>query len=151
MISPHFSPSTPWSLVQSMVWMFGSGIAAPTDLVRIKLAILFSLVSGANTPISLLVAGEDTTKAHRLMTLALDLTEKSIIHGTNSGSLTPTVSQERQGLTMINSGSLLLASDGVLYLGDLARSRNSDLDELAVGEEHLFTWLSESTINFHFF
>nr|XP_034301606.1 minichromosome maintenance domain-containing protein 2 isoform X5 [Crassostrea gigas] len=109
-------------------------ISAPGTFMKLKLSCLLSLAAISNKqiqPIHILAVGRDTEILHKLFQYAMQFTQRSV--GYSSGNhLVSKVVPDRYNSSnyFIEGGSLLIASEGVCYMGNITKFKKQTLERL---------------------
>ncbi|GAB1608754.1 minichromosome maintenance domain-containing protein 2-like [Argonauta hians] len=128
------STETPWRFASSLAYYFADKIAPQGSFWTLKLSVLLNLVcSGCedSDPLHILVIGQESQMISRLLHYSLQYCPRSVTHSVNN-HLTGKVSADTYCMApyFVEAGSLLLASSGVCYLGDVAQYKKSFVENL---------------------
>ena len=127
--------TSPWRFALSLSFYFASEITPPGTFWKLKLCILLNLVSSPNTenllPLHLLVMGKETFIISKLLLHSLAYCQRVIKHNTNN-DLTGKACKDMYGTSpyYVKAGSLILASSGICYLGDISYYKKAVRDNL---------------------
>nr|XP_034301603.1 minichromosome maintenance domain-containing protein 2 isoform X2 [Crassostrea gigas] len=123
-----------YSFSKVLAYFFGGQISAPGTFMKLKLSCLLSLAAISNKqiqPIHILAVGRDTEILHKLFQYAMQFTQRSV--GYSSGNhLVSKVVPDRYNSSnyFIEGGSLLIASEGVCYMGNITKFKKQTLERL---------------------
>lgn len=125
---------TPWRFASSLAFYFADKIVPPGSFWVLKLAILLNLVCSENEttdPLHLLVIGEESHIISQILLYSLRFCPRAIRHTANN-YLTGKVTADSycSAPYFVEAGSLLLASDGVCYLGDVSQHKKNTTERL---------------------
>ncbi|XP_066984366.1 minichromosome maintenance domain-containing protein 2-like isoform X2 [Macrobrachium rosenbergii] len=114
--------SSPWSLVLTLAYMFGTAVVPAGTFHSLKLALLLSLASCSpqKAGLAVLVVGSNTTVVLRLLWYGAKFASHSVIHS-SLDDVTASFSKDHEGKIWVQAGSLLLAHGGVCVLGDFSK------------------------------
>lgn len=126
---------SPWRFALSLSFYFAGDISPPGTFWKLKLCLLLNLVSSLNAenllPLHLLVIGKETSIISKLLLHSLAYCQRVIKHNTNN-CLTGKACKDMYGTSpyYIKAGSLILASNGICYLGDISCYKKTLRDKL---------------------
>ncbi|XP_064089582.1 minichromosome maintenance domain-containing protein 2-like isoform X2 [Macrobrachium nipponense] len=114
--------SSPWSLVLTLAYMFGTAVVPAGTFHTLKLALLLSLASCSSQKagLAVLAVGSNTTLVLRLLWYGAKFASHSVTHS-SLDDVTASFSKDHEGKIWVQGGSLLLAHGGVCVLGDFSK------------------------------
>ncbi|KAL4230479.1 Minichromosome maintenance domain-containing protein 2 [Mactra antiquata] len=121
--------SSPWSFVLTLAYMFGSDTVTPGCYFSLKLYLLLSLMSQRTTktkPLHILSISADTELVSRLMQFSLRFKDSSTSFLTGHSLTGQVTSDKYKSFNYFIEGGLLhLSQNGVCYVGNVDRLKNS--------------------------
>ncbi|XP_076369273.1 meiotic 218 isoform X2 [Tachypleus tridentatus] len=123
----HDRLCSPWSFGLNLAYVFADKVSPPGTFYQFKLGLLLSIINSTNSTIlarskSVLAVGSDTLTLQRLFLYAGTFGHHCI-HHTSLNFLMGQVYKDllhSSVLWFVEAGTLLLATDGVCFLGDLS-------------------------------
>ncbi|XP_078325111.1 minichromosome maintenance domain-containing protein 2-like isoform X5 [Crassostrea virginica] len=135
-IEVYFKYKRQFNFIKMLACFFGGEISPPGTYMKLKLSCLLSLAAQTVSnkqvqPIHILAVGRDTEMLHRLLQYAMQFTSRSVASSSGNHLVSKVVPDKYNNSNyFIEGGSLMLASHGVCYMGNLSKFKKQTLERL---------------------
>ncbi|XP_056010185.1 minichromosome maintenance domain-containing protein 2-like [Ostrea edulis] len=123
-----------YNFPKMLAYFFGGHICPPGTFMKLKLSCLLSLASFLHEqaqPMHLLAVCRDTEILHRLLQYAMQFTRRSLAHSSGNHLAAKVIPDKYNSSNyFIEGGSLLLASGGICYVGDVRKLKKQTFERL---------------------
>ncbi|XP_061183999.1 minichromosome maintenance domain-containing protein 2-like [Saccostrea echinata] len=123
-----------YNLPKMLAYVFGDQICPPGTYMKLKLSCLLSLASASQTQVQhvhVLAIGRDTEILHRLLQYSVQFTNRSLVFSSGNHLVSKVIPDRYNSSSyLIEGGTLLLASDGICYLGDVSKFKKQTFEKL---------------------